>query len=594
MNKINTIKLENNKKTMNKIIKASLTLSFIFSISLFSCSFPTRLDDPTLPKNSYIFDIGKGQKGATLSFSLKPKAGFDTKANVNGTPSKSSANVDRYLVYLIKPAVAFASGGAYPDGGDPLNELVTGGGPFTISNGGATSATVTFINVPPSNPDFYYIAVRAIDTGSVDLIKPNDGRGSAWGTTTQGITNRLAVSTSGVSVNASYQVSTTTNFAVNPNLQDGIGAGIETVVVSNPGAELSPVAGENFAYTYNISNTAGTGNQGSSVDGGVAGASLLNQPTGIFTDTLGNIYFGDSGNRKILKINIGDNTISTFAGSGTLCSPSTAACGDGSNAITALFGTIKNVTIDSLGNVYLADSAINRIRKINASNNQINTIAGDGTAGFGGDGTTNSVLNAPSGVSVDATGNVYIADTGNNRIRKVDTSGFISTIAGNGTASFGGDGGLATNAQINAPTDVDVDSAGNIYFTDTGNHRIRKIDLAGNISTVAGTGTASYSGDGGLATSATLNTPSGIDLDNVGNVYFSDKLNHVIRKVDTFTNRISTIAGDNTICSPHTNTCGDGGVASLAKFDSPFDIYIDSSGIIYVSDTNDERIRKLF
>ena len=238
---------------MNKLIKSSLAISLVFSISLFSCSFPTRLDDPTLPKSNYIFDLGKGQKGGTLSFSLKPKAGFNTKANVSGTPSKSSANVDRYLVYLIKPAVGFASGGAYPDSGDPLNEVVSGGGPFTISNGGAASATVTFINVPPSNPDFYYIAVRAVDIGSVDIIKPNDGRGSPWGTTTQGITNRLAVSTSGVSVNASYQVSTTTNFAVNPNLQDGVGAGIETVVVSNPGAELAPVAGENFAYTYNRS-----------------------------------------------------------------------------------------------------------------------------------------------------------------------------------------------------------------------------------------------------------------------------------------------------------------------------------------------------
>ena len=212
----------------------------------------------------------------------------------------------------------------------------------------------------------------------------------------------------------------------------------------------------------------------------------------------------------------------------------------------------------------------------------ISTIAGTTTSGFSGDGgaATSAQLNYPAGLAIDASGNIYFADQGNQRVRKITAStGIISTIAGTGTSGFSGDGGAATSAQINNPAAVAVDASGNIYISDQYNQRIRKITAStGNISTIAGTGTYSYTGDGGAATSATFQNPAGIEIDGSGNIYIADLFNHVVRKITASTGVISTVAG-----SGSAGYSGDGGSATSANLNYPTDIALDDSGHLYIS-----------
>ena len=196
-------------------------------------------------------------------------------------------------------------------------------------------------------------------------------------------------------------------------------------------------------------------------------------------------------------------------------------------------------------------------------------------------------LNSPSGVTVDGAGNLYIADTNNHRIRKVDTSGVITTVAGTGVSGYSGDDGLATAAQLNNPYGVTVDGAGNLYIADRSNHRIRKVDTSGVITTVAGTGAYGYSGDDGTAITAQLNFPYGVTIDSIGNLYIADSFNHRIRKVDT-SGVITTVAGTGA-----QGNSGDGGAATAAQLNSPSNVTVDSAGNLYIADTNNHRIRKV-
>ena len=197
-----------------------------------------------------------------------------------------------------------------------------------------------------------------------------------------------------------------------------------------------------------------------------------------------------------------------------------------------------DVAVDSSGNLFIADQTNHRIRKVDTSGN-ISTVAGT-TAGFFGDGgpATSAKLSNPKGVEVDSSGNLFIADTGNQRIRKVDTSGNISTVAGGGGSL--GDGGPATSARLNFPSFVVVDPAGNLFIGDTSNHRVRKVDTSGNISTVAGNGTQGFSGDRGPATSVQLNFPTGVAVDSSGNLFFADLDNQRIRKVESVAAAVPT------------------------------------------------------
>lgn len=277
-------------------------------------------------------------------------------------------------------------------------------------------------------------------------------------------------------------------------------------------------------------------------------------------------------------------TITTVAGTGT-----GGFSGDGGAATAATVYNPYDAAFDAAGNIYIADYTNHRIRKINTSG-VISTIAGTGTSGYSGDGgdATAARLNSPIGLTVDAAGNVYIADYGNQRVRKVTTAGVITTVAGTGTIGSSGDRGAATAAGLYNPSDVVLDTAGNIYIADCYNQRIRRVNTSGIITTYAGTGSASFSGDGGLATAATFQFPIGIEIDRSGQLYIADQSNRRIRKI-TASGIISTIAGTGTA-----SFSGDGGAATAATFSTLItSVAKDAAGNIYVGDGNNYRIRKI-
>ncbi len=262
--------------------------------------------------------------------------------------------------------------------------------------------------------------------------------------------------------------------------------------------------------------------------------------------------------------------------------------GDDSLATHAELMTPSGVAADRHGNIYIVDQNNNRCRKVDAAG-IITTIAGDGTHGYTGDSSlaTASELYYPTGVAVDAKGNIYIADQFNNAIRKIDTAGIITTFAGNGTTGFSGDSGIATTAQLWHPADVGIDGRGNVYIVDQDNSRIRKVDTFGIITTFAGTGAPGYNGDSILADTAQLNFPQGIAVDRYGNVFIADFYNSRIRKVDT-TGMITTVAGNGT-----GGYNGDNIPAIGAEIFDASAVAIDDTGNIYISDYYNSRIRKV-
>jgi RHS repeat-associated protein len=329
---------------------------------------------------------------------------------------------------------------------------------------------------------------------------------------------------------------------------------------------------------------AGNGTAGHSGDGGPATSAELSYPSGVAVDTAGNIYIADSTNNRIRKVAASTGDISTVAGNGTA-----GYSGDGGAATSAELSNPIGVVVDAAGNIYIADEVNNRIREVTASTGIITTVAGDGTRGYSGDGgaATSAELYYPFGVSVDAAGNIYIADYGNARVRKVTAStGIITTVAGGGTAGVG-DGGAATSAELCDPSGVALDAAGDIYIADACNNRIRKVTAStGDISTVAGNGTAGYSGDAGSATSAELDFPIAVAVDTGGNFYIADYANDRVRRVTASSGEISTVAGNGTL-----GYSGDGGAATTAELADPHDVALDYAGNLYIADPLNERIR---
>ncbi len=321
-------------------------------------------------------------------------------------------------------------------------------------------------------------------------------------------------------------------------------------------------------------------------DGGPATSSRLVQPQGVAVDGTGHVYITDLWSHSIRRVDAFTGAISTLAGTGA-----SGDGGDGGPASEAQLSEPEAVAVDSADNVYIADSANQRIRRVDATTGTISTIAGSGHWDYGGDGgpATEAHLRHPRGIAVDGAGNVYIADSGNHRIRKVDTAtGTISTIAGTGEWGYSGDGGPASQAQLGEPVGVAVDSDGNIYIADVSHGHIRKVDTAGTISTIAGTGEQGYRGDGGPAIEAQLSEPHGVALDGDGHLYIADFWNHSIRRVDAFTGTISTIAG-----TGERDYGGDSGPATSARFRNPFGLAVGGDGNVYVADTEDRRIRVL-
>ena len=293
-------------------------------------------------------------------------------------------------------------------------------------------------------------------------------------------------------------------------------------------------------------------------------------------------------------------TITTIAGNCTTIPCAGNYAGDGGPATNAFLFGPSDVILDSSGNVDISDTVNNRIRQLNPSTGIINTVVGNGIAGYAGDGSlataTGTELSSPTGMTFDSHGNLYIADTGNFVIREVSTSSIISTVAGENSlgAGFSGDGGLATSAQLANPTSVAVDSAGNMYIADSYNNVVRVVCAnqvpiachnvaAGDINTFAGNSVtgANYTGDGGLATSALLSDPVAVLLDAAGNLYISDSGNNAIRKVNT-SGIITTLAGMGPFANGYS---GDGGPAIQAELNAPKGIALDSSGNLYIADT---------
>ena len=357
------------------------------------------------------------------------------------------------------------------------------------------------------------------------------------------------------------------------------------------------VAGAQPAGDWTIETVAGGGSSLGDGDNVAAVAALLNDPTGVALDGAGNLYIADSENHRIRKVDAA-GVISTVAGDGT-----EGYNGDGGAATAAQLNYPVGVAVDGSGNLYIADLGNHRIRKVDAAG-VISTVAGAGSTGesgggFGGDGgpATAAQLRSPAGVALDGAGNLYIADALNNRIRKVDSAGTITTVAGAGTEGFGGDGGPATAAQLYRPAGVALDGAGNLYIADFGNNRIRKVDAAGVISTVAGAGSTGesgggFGGDGGPAVAARLYLPRGVALDGAGNLYIADLLNHRIRKVDA-AGVISTVAGAGSTGESGGGFGGDGGPAVAARLNFPVGVAVDGSGNLYIADTDNDRIRKV-
>ena len=337
-----------------------------------------------------------------------------------------------------------------------------------------------------------------------------------------------------------------------------------------------------FALNTNaqiITTVAGDGIQGYSGDGGQATAAELYDPADMAFDGAGNMYIADRLNNVIRKVTTA-GIMSTFAGNGT-----GGFAGDGGQATVAGLYNPTGVAFDAMGNLYIADQYNQRIRMVNTVG-IISTFAGNGTPSYGGDGgeATAAALNYPLEITFDARGNAYIAD-GNNRIRMINTLGIINTFAGNGTAGFSGDGGAASLAELNGTTGIVCDAAGNFYIADRSNERIRIINTAGIINTFAGTGTAGYSGDGGVATAAELYIPGELALDAAGNLYISDGYNMRIRMVNML-GIITTIVGTGT-----GGFSGDGGAATAAELNEPRAVTFDAFGNLYIADANNNRIR---
>jgi uncharacterized protein (TIGR03437 family) len=350
-------------------------------------------------------------------------------------------------------------------------------------------------------------------------------------------------------------------------------------------ALLAPLAGLGQGI---ISTVAGSGNGSgftgkSTGNGGPAIDATLN-PNGVAVDAAGNIYIADLGSGSVRKVNTA-GSINVFAGGGHGLSNGVPATN-----VALYFQAYHNgLAVDKAGNVYFADNGNQRVVKVDTAG-IFTTVAGNGNKGYSGDGgpATSAELSAPTDVAFDSAGNMYIADSLNIVVRKVDTGGNISTFAGNGGCCDSGDGGPATSAALASPTSLAVDSAGNVYIGDRGFNVVRKVNAAGIISTAVGTpGITGFAGDGGPATSALISAALGVAVDGSGNLYIADSGNCRIRKVDASTGIITTVAG-----MGYTLVLGDGGPPTEASF-CPAGVALDSAGNYYIADQDFDRIRKV-
>ncbi len=329
--------------------------------------------------------------------------------------------------------------------------------------------------------------------------------------------------------------------------------------------------GGTYAQSGIITTIAGNGTSGTSGDGGPATAAAISMPVGVTVNAAQEVFIAYYSNFR--KISAVTNTISSIS-------------------IGSSVASAASLWTSSTGDHYITDHWHDNVMKFSASGYRPSRHCGSGHQGYGGDGgpASSASLLIPAASCVDMAGNVYVADAGSNRIRMVSAStGVVTTICNSSTTGgFSGDGLLAINAKINRPNGICVDGNNNLYISDAGNQRIRKINLAsGIITTVAGTGTAGFSGDRGPATAAMINSPAGMFADKMGNVYFADMGNNRVRRILN-SGTIMTVAGNS-----RAGFSGDGGPATAAQLNNPSAVWVDDMNDLYIADTYNNRIRKV-
>jgi sugar lactone lactonase YvrE len=350
-----------------------------------------------------------------------------------------------------------------------------------------------------------------------------------------------------------------------------------------------------------VTTVAGRSPAGFSGDGGPAPEAQMHEPRMMTFAPSGEMYIADTFNQLIRKVDTA-GTMHTVAGKFTGFVPRDEAdCvenfgGDGGPATEATLSCPHGVAVDTAGNVYIADSANHVIRRVDPSGTIVTVAGAGGATGDSGDGGpgTEARIQGPKGIVLDGAGGLLIADSGNDRVKRLDlATGIITLVAGTGDPGGAGDGGPATEAQLVEPRTLAVGPDGSVYIAEPKAHRVRRVDPAGVISTFAGTGRAGFSGDGGPAGRAQLDFPRGVGADSAGNVYIADSLNQRIRRVDS-AGTITTVAGRGKACYfSASNNCGDGGPPLEAGFATPRAVEASASGDLYVADTFNERIRRV-
>jgi hypothetical protein len=342
-----------------------------------------------------------------------------------------------------------------------------------------------------------------------------------------------------------------------------------------PGSIITTVAGNRYYYGYGG-------------DGGPASTAELNVPFGVAMDAAGDLFIADTYNNVVREVNALSGVITTVAGNGTA-----GYSGDTGPATAAELDNPTDVALNAAGNLlFIADPGNSVVREVNLSSGVISTVAGDGTQGYNGNGdgqATTVELSGASAVAVDTSGDLFIADTDNSVVREVNLSGgTITTVAGNGVYGYSGDNGPATAAELGYPEDVALDAAGDLFIADSGSNVVREVSAGGTISTVAGNGTAGYSGDNGPAVAAELSNPEGVKVNAAGDLFIADVGNNVVREVDLHTGFITTLAGNGTA-----GYSGDGGPASAAELNYPSGFAVDASGDILFADSYNSVIREI-
>ncbi len=481
-----------------------------------------------------------------------------------------------------------AAGGVAVDGSG--DAYVTG---YAASTNFPVTANA-FQRTNSGRTDAFVAEVGAGMTGTVSLVSSSylGGSGADYGAS-------LALDSMG---NAYLTGNTnSTNFTtVTPYSSTAIGSNTTEAFVTKVGTALAPGI---------IDTIAGGATYGSGGDNGVARQAQLNYPTDVAVDAAGDVFIADYYNSRVREVLASTGIITTVAGTGAF-----GYSGDGGPAGQAQLNGPQGLALDGQGNLYISDgNRVREVGAMGGSvsaNSTITTIAGTGTAGYGGDGgaATAALLNRPLGLTLDAAGNLYIADASNNRVRIVSaTTKIITTLAGAETAGYGGDGGPANQAQLNGLQRLALDKTGDLFIADYGNNRVREVlASSGSISanstlvTVAGTGTAGYGGDGGSAGSASFNAPSGVALDSAGNLYIADLLDNRVREVAatggllSATSIITTVAGVGPAAgTPGVGYGGDDSPAVQAHLNSPRAVTVDSAGNLYIADQNNDRVREV-